>query len=118
MQLSIIIVNYNVQYFLEQALLSVQKAALTIDHEIWVVDNNSVDGSVDMVTQKFPNVRLIANKDNVGFSKANNQAILKSTGEYVLLLNPDTVVGEDTLIKCLHKMQEDSKIGAIGVKTD
>ncbi|MBL7830694.1 MAG: glycosyltransferase [Saprospiraceae bacterium] len=116
MQLSIIIVNYNVQYFLEQALLSVQKAALTIDHEIWVVDNNSVDGSVDMVTQKFPNVRLIANKDNVGFSKANNQAILKSTGEYVLLLNPDTVVGEDTLIKCLHKMQEDSKIGAIGVK--
>ena len=91
MKLSIIIVNYNVRHFLDQCLTSVRRAIADIDAEIWVVDNNSVDGSVKMLRDKFPEVMLIANKDNVGFSKANNQAILKSSGEYVLLLNPDNI---------------------------
>lgn len=116
MKLSIIIVNYNVQYFLEQTLLSIQKAASKIEHEVWVVDNHSVDGSVQMLHQKFPNVKLIANQENVGFSRANNQAISLSAGEFVLLLNPDTVLAEDTLERCLQKMEQDLKIGAIGVK--
>lgn len=116
MKLSVIIVNYNVRYFLEQALLSVRKAASGIDHEVWVVDNNSVDGSVEMLESKFPEVKIIANTTNTGFSRANNQAILQSKGEYVLLLNPDTVVGEDTFLKCIQKMDEDPEIGAIGVR--
>ena len=107
MKLSVIIVNYNVRYFLEQALLSVRKAASGIDHEVWVVDNNSVDGSVEMLESKFPEVKIVANTTNTGFSRANNQAILQSKGEYVLLLNPDTVVGEDTFLKCIQKMEED-----------
>lgn len=116
MQLSIIIVNYNVKYFLEQALLSIQRAAIGLNYEVWVVDNNSVDGSQEMVKEKFPFVKLIANNGNEGFSKANNQAIVKSSGDFILLLNPDTVLSEDTLIKCLDKMQENHEIGAIGVK--
>ena len=116
MQLSVIIVNYNVKYFLEQALLSIQRAAIGLTYEVWVVDNNSVDGSQEMVREKFPFVKLIANNGNEGFSKANNQAIVKSSGDFILLLNPDTVLSEDTLIKCLDKMQENHEIGAIGVK--
>lgn len=116
MQLSVIIVNYNVKYFLEQALLSVRKAAQGLEVEVFVVDNNSVDESVQMVRQKFPEVRLIVNKDNVGFSKANNQAIRLSTGKYVLLLNPDTVVEEDTFKACLEFMDQHPKAGGLGVK--
>src|SRR5689334_11733510 len=99
MKLSIVVVNYNVKYFLEQCLHSVMKACEVIAAEVFVVDNDSVDNSVEMVRQKFPSVKLIANNVNTGFSKANNQAILQSTGEYVLLLNPDTVVEEDTFRK-------------------
>jgi len=87
-KLSVVIVNYNVKYFLEQALRSVEKAVEDMDAEVWVVDNNSVDGSVAMVQEKFPWVKVLANKDNVGFSRANNQAIRESNSEYVLLLNP------------------------------
>ena len=75
MKLSVVIVNYNVEFFLEQCLSSVRKAASGIETEIFVVDNNSVDGSVRMVRERIPEVRLIANSENVGFSKANNQAI-------------------------------------------
>lgn len=116
MKLSVIIVNYNVRYFLEQALLSVQKAAKNIPTEIFVVDNNSVDDSVQMVVEKFPDVHLIANKDNPGFSKANNQAIRRAKGEYILLLNPDTLVEEDTFEKCIAFMDNTPKAGALGVK--
>ena len=80
MKLSIVIVNYNVKYFLEQCLHSVQKACKGLETEIFVVDNNSVDGSVKMVRENFPDVHLIENKDNKGFSKANNQAIRKAKG--------------------------------------
>lgn len=87
-----------------------------IDGEIWVVDNDSVDGSVEMVRDKFPDVKLIANKENTGFSVANNQAITQSNGEYVLLLNPDTVVQEDTFTLCLAYLDEHKNVGGLGVK--
>ncbi len=116
MKLSVIIVNYNVQYFLEQALLSVRKAVQGIDADVYVVDNNSSDGSVAMVADKFPEVRLIANTDNPGFSIANNQAINISEGEYVLLLNPDTVVEADTFRKCITFMDAHPLAGALGVR--
>ncbi len=116
MELSVIIVNYNVKYFLEQCLKSVQVAGEGIDMEVFVVDNNSVDGSQDMVRTSFPEVRLIANKDNVGFSRANNQAIRQSSGKYVLLLNPDTVVEKDTFIKCIDYMNRQPDAGGLGVK--
>jgi GT2 family glycosyltransferase len=116
MKLSVVIVNYNVKYFLEQCLQSVLKASSNIDAEIFVVDNNSVDGSVEMVEQKFPGIKIIANKDNKGFSKANNQAIRQSKGEYILLLNPDTVVEEDTFTKIIDFMDQHPDAGALGVK--
>jgi GT2 family glycosyltransferase len=116
MKLSIIIVNYNVEYFLEQCLHSVRKAVHGVDAEVIVVDNNSIDGSNNMVIKKFPEVRLIANKDNRGFSKANNQGINLSSGEYVLLLNPDTVVEDDTFSKIIDFMDAHPKAGALGVK--
>lgn len=116
MKLSVIIVNYNVKYFLEQALLSVRKACAGMEAEVFVVDNNSVDDSVQMVRDKFPEVKLIANKDNPGFSIANNQAIRQSKGEYVLLLNPDTVVEEDTFEKCVDFMDARPQAGGLGVK--
>ena len=116
MKLSVIIVNYNVRYFLEQALLSVRKAAEKVPTEVWVVDNDSVDESVEMVREKFPEVKVIANKVNVGFSTANNQAIVESTGEYVLLLNPDTVVREDTFEKTVAFMDAHPEAGGLGVK--
>lgn len=116
MQLSIIIVNYNVEYFLEQCLHSVRTALKNLEAEVFVVDNNSVDGSVEMVRKKFPDVKLIANKENLGFSKANNQAIRLSTGKYVLLLNPDTIVETDTFTKCVSFMDSHSDAGGLGIK--
>lgn len=115
MKLSVVIVNYNVKHFLEQCLLSVFKALDGIQGEVLVVDNNSVDGSVEMVMQKFPAVKLIPNNFNAGFSKANNQAIRISQGEYVLLLNPDTVVEEDTFKKVIRFMDEHPDAGGLGV---
>lgn len=116
MKLSVIIVNYNVRYFLEQCLVSVLKAIENINAEVFVVDNISTDDSVDMVKEKFPQVNLIANTENVGFSRANNQAIKISKGEYVLLLNPDTVVEEDAFEKCIEFMDANPKAGGLGVK--
>ena len=116
MKLSVIIVNYNVKHFIEQCLHSVNKALTGIDAEIFVVDNNSVDGSCAMIKEKFPQVKLIENKKNVGFSTANNQAIRESASEYVLLLNPDTVVQEDTFSKCLAFMDAHPDAGGMGVK--
>ncbi|MBQ9637977.1 MAG: glycosyltransferase [Bacteroidales bacterium] len=115
-ELSVVIVNYNVRYFLEQCLESVLVASRGIDTEIWVVDNNSVDGSVAMVSQRFPMVHLIANVDNVGFAKANNQAISQCSGRRVLLLNPDTLVEPDTFHKCLSFMDAHPECGGLGVK--
>lgn len=116
MRLSVIIVNYNVKYFLEQCLYSVRKAIDGQAIEVFVVDNNSVDGSVEMVAAKFPEVQIIANKENTGFSKANNQAMRVAKGEYVVLLNPDTVVQEDTFTKVLDFMDAHPDAGGLGVK--
>lgn len=116
MKISIVIVNYNVKFFLEHCLHAVSKAIQGIEAEVFVVDNNSVDGSVEMVRDKFSWVILIANKDNVGFSVANNQAIEQSSGEYVLLLNPDTVVEDDTFRKVIAYMDEHPEAGGLGVK--
>lgn len=116
MKLSVIIVNYNVEHFLEQCLHSVTKALNGIDGEVFVVDNNSVDGSVTMVKEKFPTIHLIENKKNYGFSYANNQAIKQSKGEYILLLNPDTVVEEDTFKKTIGFMDLHPDAGGLGVK--
>lgn len=116
MKLSVIIVNYNVKYFLEHCLYSVRKAIRDMEAEVFVVDNNSVDGSVRMLKSKFPDVILIENKENVGFAKANNQAIRMSKGEYVLLLNPDTVVEEDTFSKCVDFMDSHPDCGGLGIK--
>ncbi len=115
-QLTVVIVNYNVKYFLEQALRSVRNASKDLSAEVFVVDNNSVDDSVEMVRQTFPEVQLIANKENVGFSTANNQAIRLAKGKYVLLLNPDTVVEEDTFKKCMDFMDHHPEAGGLGVK--
>ena len=115
-KISVIIVNYNVEFFLEQCLNSVKKALEKVSGEVFVVDNNSIDGSVEMVQLKFPEIHLIANKDNRGFSKANNQAIEISSGEYVLLLNPDTVVEEDTFLKVISFMDSHPNAGGLGVR--
>ncbi len=116
MRLSVIIVSYNVSAFLEQCLLSVRRALQGIDGEVWVVDNCSSDDSVDMVRRRFPEVQLIANDKNAGFAVANNQAIRRSKGEYVLLLNPDTLLEEDVLRQCLCFMDEHPEAGAMGVR--
>jgi GT2 family glycosyltransferase len=115
-KLSVIIVNYNVEHFLKQCLTSVYQALANLEAEVFVVDNNSVDGSLNMIQRKFPQVHLIANKENVGFAKANNQAIKIAQGEYVLLLNPDTVVENDTFDKIIQFMENTADAGALGVK--
>ena len=115
-QVSIIIVNYNVKYFLEQALSAVMKACNELKTEVWVVDNASSDGSVAMIKEKYPSVNLIESEKNLGFSKANNLAIKKSNSQYVLLLNPDTIIEENTLKDCLSFMESQKDCGAMGVK--
>ena len=116
LQLSVIIVNYNVKHFLEQCLFSVYKALKNISAEVIVVDNNSVDGSLTLIKEKFPQVILISNKVNTGFSVANNQGIRLAKGKFVLLLNPDTVVQEDTFEKTLAFMHNHEDAGGLGIK--
>ncbi len=116
MQLSIIIVNYNVKYFLEQCLSSVYKAITNITAEVWVVDNASTDGSIEFLNGRFSWINVIANDKNVGFAKANNQALFKCTGEYVLFLNPDTIVAEDCFEKCMAFLNQHQKAGALGIR--
>ena len=116
MKLSVIIVNYNVKFFLEQCLFSVLNALHNIKGEIIVVDNCSVDGSEAMIRNKFPQVKLIVNHQNIGFARANNQALKIATGEYILLLNPDTVVEESTFARCIAFMDEHRDAGALGPK--
>lgn len=117
-KLSVVIVNYNVRYFLDQCLASVfgSEFGQPTQLEVWVVDNNSVDGSVEMVRERYPQVRLIANDDNPGFAKANNQALRQAEGDFLLLLNPDTVVERDTLDKCMSFMRSHPDCGGLGVK--
>ena len=113
--LSVIIVNYNVKFYLEQCLESVRRASQGLQVEVLVVDNLSTDGSVVYLSKRFPEVTFIANRENVGFARANNQAIRQSKGRYVLLLNPDTIVGEDTLTRSVEFMEAHPEAGGVGV---
>jgi len=115
-KLSIVIVNYNVKFFLEQCLSSVYAAVSGLDIEVWVVDNNSSDGSIDYLKPRYPEVNFITNTNNPGFAIANNQAIKNCNGEYILLLNPDTVIGEESLRTICFYMDENPDVGAAGVK--
>ena len=115
MKLSIVIVSYNVRSYLEQCLQSVQKALEGIEGEVWVVDNLSSDDSVEVVRRDYPWVHLIVNQENLGFSRANNLAIRQSQSDYVLLLNPDTVVAEETLRGVLQFMDAHPEAGGAGV---
>lgn len=116
MQLSVIILNYNVRYFLELCVLSVQKALENIDSEIIIVDNNSQDGSCGMIKKRFPNVKLIENKVNLGFPGGNNIGVKVAQGEYICILNPDTVVAEDTFTKVLAFAKNQIDLGIVGCK--
>lgn len=116
MQISVIILNYNVRFFLEQCVLSVQKALQNIDGEIIVVDNNSPDDSCAMMKQRFPDVKLIESKVNTGFPKGNNIGVAEAQGEYLCILNPDTVVAEDTFEKLLAFAKSKTDLGIIGCK--
>lgn len=111
---SVVIVNYNVRDFLSQALRSVQAASGDLEVETWVVDNNSIDGSVAMLKEDFPWVHVVANRENVGFGSANNQAIHASSGRYVFILNPDTILQEDTLTELVAFMDANADCGAAG----
>ena len=103
------------RYYLEQCLLSVEKALCGVCGEVFVVDNNSTDDSMPYLKSKFPWVRYIENDENVGFSRANNQAIREARGEYVLLLNPDTFIGERSLRECIEFMDKTPQAGMCGV---
>ena len=115
MKLSVVIVNYNVKYFLEQCLHSLEQAATGIDHEVIVVDNASTDGSTEYITARFPNVKWMACRENNGFSKGNNIAIAQAKGEYILMLNPDTIVTKEAIAGCIEYMDNNAGAGACGV---
>ncbi len=116
MDLSVIIVNYNVRQFLENALVSMMRALDGLHGEIFVVDNASDDGSVEMLKTKFPDVRLIANDTNLGFARANNLALQQARGKYLLLINPDTIVQEDTFRVMIDFFERNPDVGLAGCK--
>ena len=115
MKLSVVIVNYNVKHFLEQCLHSLEQAAVGIDHEVIVVDNASTDGSTEYITTRFPSIKWMACRENNGFSKGNNIAIAQAKGEYILLLNPDTIVTKEAIEGCVEFMDTHADAGACGV---
>lgn len=116
LKLSIIIVSWNVKELLKKCLRSIYEQTKNISFEIFVVDNNSKDESLEMVAREFPHVKLIRNAKNMGFSAANNQAIKKCTGEYIILLNPDTEILDSALEDMVKFLEENSEIGIVGAK--
>lgn len=116
MDLSIIIVNYNVKEFLQNLIHSIEKASLNLAKEIIIVDNASDDGSVEFIKEKFPQIKLIANQKNLGFGKANNIGLMQATGKYILLINPDTLVAEDTFEQMIKFFNQNSEAGLAGCK--
>jgi len=114
LKLSVIILNYNVRYFLEQCILSVQRSIKNIDAEIIVIDNNSPDDSCEMMRRVFPEITCIENKENVGFAAANNQAVAIAKGAYVCILNPDTAVTETCFKEVLAYAEQHPRMGALG----
>src|SRR4030042_528241 len=115
-EITVVIVSYNVKPFLEQALQSIITSLKGISSEMFVVDNGSGDGSAQMVRKRYPSVRLIENRENLGFARANNQALKQARGEMVCLVNPDTLVQEDTMALCLSYLKEHEDTGAVGCK--
>ena len=113
---SVVVVTYNVREFLDQALRSVERASAGLSVETFVVDNDSADGSAEMVRERFPDVHLIANEENVGFAVANNQALREARGRHVLVLNPDTILQEDTLRTLVAFMDAHPDAGAVGCR--
>ena len=116
MDLSVIIVNYNVKLFLEQCLCSVQGAIAGMQAEIIVVDNCSADNSIDYLQPKFPEVQFIVNGENLGFAKGCNTGLKKAKGKFILFLNPDTLVPEDCFQKCISFLELHADAGALGIK--
>jgi len=116
MDLSVIIINYNVKYFLEQCLCSLRQAIGSLKAEVIVVDNNSTDGSVAYLSEKYSFARFIINKRNEGFAKANNRALEQASGRYILFLNPDTIIPEDCFTQCLSFIQSKPGAGALGIR--
>jgi O-antigen biosynthesis protein len=119
LQLTVIIVNYNVKHFLEQCLYSVQKAIAALpgkQAEVIVVDNHSQDGSIAWLTPKFPQINFIANTENVGFAKACNQGLRLAKGRYILFLNPDTILPEDCFHQCISFLSSNAEAGATGIR--
>ncbi len=116
MKLSVIIVNYNVKHYLEQCLYSVRKASLLLETEIFVVDNASTDGSRDYLLPRFPDVHFIFNSSNAGFAAANNRSLKEARGDFILFLNPDTILPEDCLTKCLDFFLKTRNTGILGVR--
>lgn len=116
MQLSVIVLNYNVRYHLELCLLSVTRAIKNIKAEIIVVDNASSDDSLEMLAERFPQIKVIANRENLGFSKANNLGVKEARGQYVCILNPDTVLPEDCFEHLLAFAENKEKLGAVGIR--
>ena len=114
-KLSIVIVSYNVKYYVAQCITSVLRSQGGVDADITVVDNHSQDGTVEFLRKRFPSVKVVASNHNLGFARANNIAIKATTGEYVLLLNPDTFVGESTLRECIDFMDSRPQAGMCGV---
>jgi len=114
--LSIIIVNYNAGHYLENCLKSVYAETKQIPFDIWIVDNNSKDASVSMIRSNFPLINLVENKENTGFARANNDAISKCAGDYILLLNPDTLIMENAIEKMVKFMDENPQTGIAGCK--
>lgn len=116
MQLSVIIVNYNVKHFLEQCLYSVRKATRDMQAEVIVVDNHSTDNSIGWLEPRFPEISFVANDENLGFARACNQGLALSSGRFVLFLNPDTIVPEDCFQKCMDFLDRHPQVGALGIK--
>jgi N-acetylglucosaminyl-diphospho-decaprenol L-rhamnosyltransferase len=116
MQLSVIIVNYNVKYFLEQCLYSVESACKNLEAEIIVVDNASSDADIEYLQPKFSKVKFIRNDVNFGFAKANNEALSIANGKFILYLNPDTILAENTIVDCITFLEQHTEAGAVGIK--
>ena len=116
MDLSIIIVNYNVKEFLQNLIHSIEKASSNLTKEIFIIDNASDDGSVEFIREKFPQIKLIANQKNLGFGKANNLGLNEASGKYLLMINPDTIVAEDTFEKMIEFFDQNKNVGLAGCK--
>jgi GT2 family glycosyltransferase len=116
MQLTIVIVSYNVKYFLEQCLYSVLQATKGISAEVLVVDNFSMDESVAYLKKQFPSVTFLELKENIGFARANNKVLELLNGRFVLLLNPDTIITQESVLNCIRHFEKNPSTGALGVR--